>query len=32
MDEGIECRCWLRNKKDENGKDTDVVLESYIIG
>jgi len=30
MDEGIEC-CWLRNKKDENGKDTDVVFGRLYI-
>jgi hypothetical protein len=28
---GIECWCWLRNKKDENGKDTDVVFGRLYI-
>jgi hypothetical protein len=31
MDEGIECWCWLRNKKDESGKDTDVVFGRLYI-
>ena len=28
---GIECWCWLRNKKDENGKDMDVVFGRLYI-
>jgi len=28
---GIECWCWLRNKKDENGKDTNVVFGRLYI-
>ena len=27
---GIECWCWFRNKKDENGKDMDVFGRLYI--